>query len=106
MGDMNIDIDNAEQWKTISAYLDIFHENGINQHIKHLTRIAGKSSSIIDHICSNIINDNAVTGVIQNDVTDHFATFMACAFQPEVQQNETIEWRDLGTNSMKQLNQW
>jgi len=74
MGDFNINLLN----KTIAnKYLFDFNLLNCKQLMKHPTRITNKSSTLIDHVYSVSFNTlSYFCGCIDNDFSDHKATFL------------------------------
>ena len=50
---------------------------GMQQLIKSPTRVTKYSSSLIDHIYTNLVASEIHAGVIETDVSDHFPIFVA-----------------------------
>ena len=75
VGDTNVNLINYESHKDTSNYLEILLSNELLPLITLPTRIGQRSATLIDHISTNR-NDNLYdTGIIINDLSDHFATF-------------------------------
>ena len=72
---MNIDLLKSYSHQDSSAYLDNFLQFGLLQLITLPTRIGNRSATIIDHILTNILDDNFDTGIIISDISDHFPVF-------------------------------
>ena len=62
-------------------YFSTISENGFIQCITKATRIAGNSSSLIDHILTNSSLEEITSGTIISDVSDHFFTFLQLPFR-------------------------
>ena len=72
-GDFNIDL--SSKARNINNYKCSFTSYGCNQLISSCTRFApGNKPSLLDHIYSNICNNNIVGQTIISDFSDHFAT--------------------------------
>ena len=62
-------------------YFSTISKNGFIQCITKATRIAGNSSSLIDHILINSSLEEITSGTIISDVSDHFFTFLQLPFR-------------------------
>lgn len=74
--DANIDLSKINNHQPANEYADIILSNGFIQSITKSTRIHGQSFSLIDHILTNDISEIPKTGVLINDISDHFITFI------------------------------
>ena len=77
--DSNFNLLKLPHCKLSQKYLEITHGNGFLQLIKKATRIQSTSFSLIDHILSKNEKFEMETGVITEDISDHFFTF--CSFK-------------------------
>jgi hypothetical protein len=75
MGDMNIDLLKFNSHNKTSEYLDEVFSHGFLPVIHKPTRICHSSASLIDHIYTNNIASQTLSGIITNDVADHFGIF-------------------------------
>jgi len=76
--DSNINLLNLDRNPVAVDYLNLLHSNSFIQSIQRATRIAEKNFSLIDHILiKNAVEKKFVTGVLINDLSDHFLTFYA-----------------------------
>jgi Reverse transcriptase (RNA-dependent DNA polymerase) len=60
---------------TAANYSNIYSSYGFTQLILKATRIQGNSTTLIDHILTNAPITSINTGVILNDISDHFPVF-------------------------------
>ncbi len=74
--DSNINLAKLNVNNISNDYGDIILSNGFIQLITRDTRINGPSHSLIDHILTNDIVNMPYTGIIINDLSDHFFTFL------------------------------
>ena len=74
-GDMNIDLLKSNSHNESGTYLDTLLQNCFLQLVTLPTRIGNRSATIIDHISTNISDDNFDTGIIISDISDHFPVF-------------------------------
>ena len=71
MGDFNIDLQNNND-QVANAHISVLQCVGLEQIISTPTRIAVTSSSLIDHIYTNMEKSNIRAGTIITDLSDHF----------------------------------
>lgn len=75
LGDININLLNFEIHQDTNEYLDLLLANELLPLITLPTRINHRTATLIDHICTNINDTVYDTGIICNDLSDHFGTF-------------------------------
>ena len=75
MGDFNINLIKHDSHIPTSEYLDILLSHGQKPLISLPTRITNTSSSLIDHISTNTIENDLDSGIIYSTISDHLATF-------------------------------
>jgi hypothetical protein len=85
--DSNITLQNLNTDHIASNYHDLILNNGYLQTITRATRIQGGHFSLIDrnHIKTNSPSNNSDSGILINDISDHFTTFTL----PEYQKKHT-----------------
>ena len=83
LGDLNIDLSQPNS-SLSSEYSEILDSFGCNQLISEPTQITPKSSSIIDHIFTNVSDMVQTSGVIVNGFSDHLITFCSRRMIKEV----------------------
>jgi hypothetical protein len=74
--DSNINLLNLNHNTNTQLFLETIYSNGFSQIIGKATRIQGNSFSLIDHICTKVMNKVTTSGVILTDFSDHFMTFV------------------------------
>ena len=74
-GDFNINLLNAESHKATRDYLNFLYSLGLYPLINKPTRFALGSASLIDNIFTNDVQNNHLSGLIFNDVSDHLPVF-------------------------------
>ena len=75
IGDYNIDLSLTGTPK-ISDFLSAIESTGMQQIISSPTRMTNLTSSLIDHVYTNVHNYAIHSGVIETDVSDHFPIFV------------------------------
>ena len=86
MGDMNIDLLKFETHLRTNEYLDSIFANVFLPLISKPTRVTTSSATLIDHMYTNDIASSHHSGIIINDVADHFGTF--CIFQGKLKKSK------------------
>ena len=82
-GDMNLDLLKISTNANIESYFNCLLANNLECHITKPTRIAYyknslqiRSATLIDHICSNILNTDCISGNFYYSDSDHFPNFV------------------------------
>ena len=75
LGDVNIDILKFESHKPTANYVDSIFSLGCLQIVTKPTRCTHRSSSLIDHIITNVLCPKYVSGVLISSISDHFPVF-------------------------------
>lgn len=76
MGDFNIDL--ITQSTHHDPLIHIMYSNSCYPHINKPTRIDGQSSTLIDNIFSNILDQRIISGILYSDISDHLPIFAMC----------------------------
>ena len=80
-GDFNINMLNYNTHKGTKTFVDIMFNNGLFPLINLTTRASSESSTLIDNIFCNIL-DNSNSGVLVNDtISDHLPIFSQINYQ-------------------------
>ena len=75
MGDMNVDLLKFNDHTQTGEYLDNIFSHGFLPVISRPTRVCRSSATLIDHIYINNITDQCKSGIVINDVADHYGIF-------------------------------
>ena len=78
-GDVNIDILKHES--------NIVYSIGLYPLIDRPKRISNHSFSLIDNICTNVVNQTTLSGILLSDITDHLPIFVLCIYPTHIQIN-------------------
>jgi hypothetical protein len=102
MGDMNVDLLKYSSHDATDIYVDGIFSRGFIPRILKPTRITHTSATLIDHIITNDITYSSTSGIIINDVADHFATFYISTStlyntKSEIKQNRLITEQNIAT---------
>jgi exonuclease III len=74
-GDFNINLLKISTHQESNDFLNIMYEANYYPTITKPTRLTTRTSSLIDNIFSNILNNKLTPGILFNDITDHFPVF-------------------------------
>ena len=74
-GDFNVNLLNHSQHYLTDNFQDILHGYGLYTLITQPTRITIHSATLLDNIFTNVPFNNAKSGVIINDISDHLPIF-------------------------------
>ena len=77
-GDWNIDILNPYNHNNINAFIDLMYSMSLFPKITRPSRISSHSATLIDNIFRNDIENNTMSGLLINDISDHLPVF--CVF--------------------------
>ena len=79
LGDFNLNLFDTNNIESNSSlFLDCCTEFGFIQTVSRATRVTSESATLIDFcLLKDLVSNLILTGVIANDVSDHFATFVA-----------------------------
>ena len=78
MGDANVDLLKFQTHVKTNYYIDGIFSHGFLPIISKPTRVITSSATLIDHMYTNLITPSYHSGIIINDVADHFGIF--CLF--------------------------
>ena len=97
MGDMNIDLLKFETHTKTDDYLDNLFTHGFIPLITKPTRVTTHSATLIDHMYTNDITSTYNSGIVINDVADHFGTF--CLFHGKMKKSIPAKQKKRSFNS-------
>ena len=75
MGDLNINLLNFRDHGKTNDHLDSVFAQGFIPTILKPTRVTPTSATLIDHIYTNNMTNSFTSGIVINDVADHFGVF-------------------------------
>ena len=75
MGDLNINLLKYNSHNPTNEFINSTLSHGFVPMITKPTRLTHTSATLIDHIYTNCITTKSKSGIILNDVADHFGTF-------------------------------
>ena len=94
---MNIDLKHCDDHGSTKAYIDMLFSNLCCPIITKPTRITHSSQTIIDHIYSNCVDRNFTSGIIVDNISDHFPVFVSTSLKttnPKVQRKMVRNYRN------------
>lgn len=100
-GDFNLNLLNVNDPPT-QDLCNVFKSKGFLPHISLPTRINGQSSTLIDHIWSNLLS-HSKSGVIPTCITDHHTTLLCFHQLGKKQEMVQKHFRDLSQNSLQNM---
>ena len=77
LGDFNMDLLKFESHHKINLLLENMLSQGYLPVITKPTRVTPTTATLIDHIYTNISSPSYTSGILINDVADHFGTFIS-----------------------------
>ena len=89
MGDYNIDLLSLTNQNTSSRFLNNLSSFSLQPHINKYTRITATSSTLIDNIFSNIVDDESINGILYYDISDHLPVFTIAKSPSHLRKNST-----------------
>ena len=105
IGDLNLNsLDNAKN-NHVQNFFNLAFENGVVPVINRPTRITKTNETAIDHILTNTILDFEVhSGIIKNDISDHFG--IICVLKTDLERKSNNEYflqRDISESNVKKF---
>ena len=82
MGDFNIDLLKCDRDPQVNDFINLVFSSGYYPTIDRPTRITETSISLIDNILTNDPPDAIDSGVLVNDISDHFPIFTITSMRP------------------------
>ena len=76
MGDFNIDILKYKSHSESTDFVDLMYTTFLLPYIVAPTRVTPPSSTLIDNIFSNNIDNGSISGNLITTISDHFAQFL------------------------------
>lgn len=74
-GDFNLDLAQCDTNTDAQSFLDLMHSNSLIPLINKPTRTTDTTETIIDNIFCNNLSGHNSSGILLNDVSDHFPIF-------------------------------
>ena len=80
LGDLNLNTTGCNQHPHAKDYLNILSSNAAFPLITKPTRITSTSSTLLDHIITNITQNTFLPGILRSDLSDHFFPIFPITF--------------------------
>ena len=90
-GDTNIDLLKHENDLDMNMFLFSLLSSGLLPLITLPTRISGRSATLLDNMCTNIIDDTFYTGIIISDLSDNFLVLYIRYLQTKPIKSDSIK---------------
>ena len=99
MGDFNINLLESERCNPVETFVNLNHSRNLISLINKPTRVTPSSATIIDHIWTNEYSKVNFSGVIHDNISDHFPVFSFLNSSIDTSKdskddNETIAYRE------------
>ena len=94
LGDFNINILQLDI-EPAASYINMLHSNAFFSLLDKSTRITESSSTLIDHVITNITKCKIVPGIIDYQLTDHLPTFVTISNIKKHSHNTTKFYRNM-----------
>ena len=93
LGDINVDFLKYNYDNQTSEYLDMLLDQGFRPLITKATRLTDHTSTLIDHIYTNVLHKVIKAGICLADVSDHLPIFCTVTNKPSIL-NDAKYFRD------------
>ena len=100
MGDMNVDLLKFNDHTRTGKYLDNIFSHGFLPAISRPTRVCRSSATLIDHIYINNKRDQCKSGIVINDVADHYGIFYCVKQKHNVPHHQTKQKRFITSDNI------
>lgn len=75
-GDFNVNFLKANNHKATREFIEELFSINLYPLITKPSRITERSATLIDNIYTNILDNNLISGLLLNDISDHLPIFM------------------------------
>ena len=89
-GDYNLDLLNPHKYSGIDEFIAVMYSMSLYPIITQPSRITHHSATIIDNIFTNNLEDNMVSGLLINDISDHLPVFVTYNCNYSLKKEENI----------------
>lgn len=96
-GDFNIDLLNPNHNKNTEDFIETMYSMGFYPMITKPSRITQHSSTLIDNIFYNDLEDTTTTGLLINDITDHLPVFAVFYTEKTIEEQEYYIYKRIRT---------
>ena len=103
MGDANVDLLKFQTHVKTNNYIDGIFSHGFLPIISKPTRVTTSSATLIDHIYTNLITSSYHSGIIINDVADHFGIFCLFHGKSKPSKPSNTKYRSFSTENISKF---
>ena len=76
LGDFNLNLLNADTHNDTQGFIDLMYSVSLFPTITMPTRVTSNTATLIDNIfCNNIMKEEAISGILYTDISDHYPVF-------------------------------
>ena len=75
-GDFNIDLLNPNNHKPTEDFINTMYSLSLYPKITRPSRITSHCATLIDNIFTDVIDNNTISGLMINDISDHLPVFL------------------------------
>ena len=75
-GDYNIDLLNPNKHRKTDEFINTLYSLSLYPKITRPSRITSHCATLIDNIFTNVLDNNIISGLLINDITDHLPVFI------------------------------
>ena len=75
-GDYNIDLLNPNKHRMTDKFINTLYSLSLYPKITRPSRITSHCATLIDNIFTNVLDNNIISGLLINDITDHLPVFI------------------------------
>ena len=104
-GDTNIDLLKYQSYPNTTSFLDNMIVKNLIPKITKPTRVTKTSSTLIDHIFTNIENTHCIAGTLLTNISDHYSNFISVETKSQPKScPQTYTYRAITPTSLANLN--
>jgi hypothetical protein len=104
LGDMNIDLLKYNSLNYVNEFVDNIVARSFVPKILKPTRVSNTSATLIDHIYTNDHHNVSNSGIVVNDVADHFGVFLTLSHTYKQTDSKLAFKRVFSTNNINHFN--
>ena len=103
LGDFNLDLLNYDSHTATGEFVNLLLSKQFLPFIVHPTRVSDNSSTIIDNIFANVLDQETVSGNILTQITDHFPQFLIVKHAGIAYKNLSYSYHDFSKLNIDRL---
>lgn len=100
-GDFNFDLLKRDSVSNVNDFLNVFYNMSMYPLIDRPTRITPTSATLIDNIFTNVLTHGIKSGVLINDITDHYPVFQVTNSMPHTYNHPPVKSRSFNQNRIQ-----